>query len=155
MKRFFFSFYKYLAYVALYFSDLHEEKKTHMDKFNSIHSDILLFTPATFSSVLQVFVTIYGRKARGSFTHILMPVSRLNDPHDNDVCTYLSRCKWLYPKHIVFSLIFTARKRSLGQGNVFTHVCDSVHKGGGVHSPRQTPPLQTPPRQTPPYRDGN
>ena len=31
-----------------------------------------------------------------------------------------------------FSLIFTARKRSLGQGNIFTPVCHSVHGGGGV-----------------------
>ena len=31
--------------------------------------------------------------------------------------------------------IFTARKRSLGQGNVFTPVCYSVHKGGGVSVP--------------------
>ena len=29
-------------------------------------------------------------------------------------------------------VIFTARKRSLGQGNVFTHVCHSVRKGEGV-----------------------
>ena len=28
--------------------------------------------------------------------------------------------------------IFTARKRSLGQGNIFTRVCHSVHRGGGV-----------------------
>ena len=27
--------------------------------------------------------------------------------------------------------VITARKRSLGQGNVYTHVCHSVH-GGGV-----------------------
>ena len=27
-------------------------------------------------------------------------------------------------------LIFTARKRSLGQGNIFTPVCHSVHRGG-------------------------
>ena len=26
--------------------------------------------------------------------------------------------------------MFTARKRSLGQGNVFTPVCHSVHRGG-------------------------
>ena len=26
--------------------------------------------------------------------------------------------------------IFTARKRSLGQGNIFTPVCHSVHRGG-------------------------
>ena len=42
--------------------------------------------------------------------------------------------------------VFTARKRSLGQGNVFTGVCDSVNRGvhgpggvcawfGGVHGP--------------------
>ena len=28
-------------------------------------------------------------------------------------------------------LLITARKRSLGQGNVFTPVCHSVHGGGG------------------------
>ena len=32
--------------------------------------------------------------------------------------------------------IFTARKRSLGQGNIFTPVCHSVHGGGGVPVPR-------------------
>ena len=36
---------------------------------------------------------------------------------------------------LVTCLMFTARKRSLGQGNVFISVCDSVH--GGV----DTPPL--------------
>ena len=30
------------------------------------------------------------------------------------------------------SFIFTARKRSLGQGNIFTPVCHSVHRGGGA-----------------------
>ena len=27
---------------------------------------------------------------------------------------------------------FTARKRSLGQGNIFTPVCHSVHRGGST-----------------------
>ena len=27
--------------------------------------------------------------------------------------------------------LITARKRSLGQGNIFTPVCHSVHRGGG------------------------
>ena len=31
--------------------------------------------------------------------------------------------------------IFTDRKRSLGQGNVFTPVCHSVHGGGGSLHP--------------------
>ena len=40
-----------------------------------------------------------------------------------------------FPLHVFDSdvewiLIFTARKRSLGQGNVFTPVCHSVHMGG-------------------------
>ena len=30
------------------------------------------------------------------------------------------------------NFLFTARKGSLGQDNVFTHVCHSVHRGGGV-----------------------
>ena len=34
-------------------------------------------------------------------------------------------------KQVHFALIiFTARKRSLGQGNIFTPVCHSVHRGG-------------------------
>ena len=52
--------------------------------------------------------------------------------------------------------IFTARKRSLGQGNVFTSVCHSVHRGWCLPiacldtSHRQTPPGRHPPKQTPP-----
>ena len=43
-------------------------------------------------------------------------------------------------------LLITARKRSLGQDNVFTPVCHSVH-GGDVsqHATGKTPPGQTPP----------
>ena len=49
-----------------------------------------------------------------------------------------------------FHAVFTARKRSLGQGNLFTPVCDSVHRGVSW----QTPPsgADTPPRQTPPQQ---
>ena len=35
------------------------------------------------------------------------------------------------PSEDIHYLIFTARKRSLGQGNVFTSGCHSVHGGGG------------------------
>ena len=38
-------------------------------------------------------------------------------------------------------VIFNARKRSLGQGNVFTPVCHSVHRGEGGLS---NPPMQIP-----------
>ena len=49
-------------------------------------------------------------------------------------------------------VIFTARKRSLGQGNVFTPVCDSLHRGVCVSQHAMgrgvcfwcTPPLATP-----------
>ena len=45
-----------------------------------------------------------------------------------------------------FSLLLAATK--LGQGNVFTGICDSVH--GGCLPQEQTPlPEQTPPNQTP------
>ena len=41
--------------------------------------------------------------------------------------------------------IITARKRSLGQGNVFTPVCHSVHRGSAQPLPRCRPPqVQTP-----------
>ena len=53
--------------------------------------------------------------------------------------------------------IITARKRSLGQGNIFTPVCHSVHGGGlpqcmpGNHPPDQAhPPGSGPPDQAPP-----
>ena len=32
-----------------------------------------------------------------------------------------------------YCLFVTARQRRLGQGNVFTPVCHSVHRGGGLH----------------------
>ena len=72
--------------------------------------------------------------------------------------------------------IFTARKRSLGQGYVFSRVCDSVHSGGGCTSAgtqagtplagtpwagtpwqvyplgRYTPQAGTPPRQVHPQQ---
>ena len=46
-------------------------------------------------------------------------------------------------------LIITARKRSLGQGNIFASVCHSVHRGSasvhaGIHPP---PPPRRPPTQ--------
>ena len=58
--------------------------------------------------------------------------------------------------------VFTAPKRSFGQGIVFTPVCHSVHGGrgvgvsaplhAGIHTLLADPPRQTPthPRQTPP-----
>ena len=47
-------------------------------------------------------------------------------------------------------VFITTRKRSLGQGNIFTPVCHSVHRGGGVPG-RYTPPGQVhPPRQVHP-----
>ena len=56
------------------------------------------------------------------------------------------------------TLIFTARKRSLGQGNIFTPVCHSVHRGGLPqcmmgYPPDQAPSLGpgTPPDQAPPW----
>ena len=42
-------------------------------------------------------------------------------------------------------VIITARKRSLGQGNIFRSVCHSVHRGGMSASPGTTPPEQTDP----------
>ena len=60
-------------------------------------------------------------------------------------------------------LVFTARKRSLGQGNIFSSVCQeySVHRGGlpqcmlGYHPPgADTPPTRHPPGpSTPPLGD--
>ena len=47
---------------------------------------------------------------------------------------------------INYIIIFTTRKRSLGQGYVFTRVCHSVYKRGV--SVRETPP---PDRDPPPY----
>ena len=51
-------------------------------------------------------------------------------------------------------LFFTARKQSLGQGNVFTPVCDSIHRRGSVYEPLLTgihTPWADTPRQTPPF----
>ena len=59
-------------------------------------------------------------------------------------------------KRFLKLLIITVRKRSLGQDNVFTPVCHSLHRGGfipacngGGGGGGQTPPGHTSPRQTP------
>ena len=53
--------------------------------------------------------------------------------------------------------ITTARKQSLGQGNVFTPVCRSVHRGEGVSvrgvSLEETPPERDLPKQRPPWTE--
>ena len=70
--------------------------------------------------------------------------------------------------HLIFCVlmnsgwsIFTERKRSCGQGYVFTRVCDSVHKGGsaslhaGYHPPEGgTPPGRRSPRKETPTHQG-
>ena len=52
-------------------------------------------------------------------------------------------------------ITFYRPQTKLRKGNVFIPVCDSVHRGEGIHPSRQTPlpPGQTPPRQTPPWAD--
>ena len=40
-------------------------------------------------------------------------------------------------------IVVTARKRSLGQGNIFTPVCHSVHRGVCLSACWDTTPLQT------------
>ena len=59
-----------------------------------------------------------------------------------------------YDIYLVHHFI-TARKRSLGQCNIFIGVCQeySVHGGGGGGVPGQVPPrADTPPADTPPGR---
>ena len=73
---------------------------------------------------------------------------------------------WCEGKHVVVIEIFISvsawylpAATKLGQGNVFTGVCDSVHRGGlpqcmlGYHPPTTHPPDQTqPPPNRPPPR---
>ena len=66
----------------------------------------------------------------------------------------------IYRDQIPCKVHFYRPQRSCGQGNIFTPVCNSVHRGGSasVHagiphpSPQTRPPQdQTPPEQTPPW----
>ena len=53
----------------------------------------------------------------------------------------------------VFRYIFTARKRGLGQGNIFAPVCHSVHGGEGGEGSTWAgtpPPMQVLPKQVHP-----
>ena len=57
--------------------------------------------------------------------------------------------------HILLEcMLVTTRKRSLGQGNIFTPVCHSVYRGGvpGYPLPRAGTPPTPPPAGTPPGR---
>ena len=59
-----------------------------------------------------------------------------------------------YCIYTVFRLKFLPPATKLGQGYVFTGVCDSVNRGGTSYPLEQTPPWeQTPPEQTPPGVD--
>ena len=61
--------------------------------------------------------------------------------------------KWFSLIAFVIFFIFTARKRSLGQGNMFAPVCHSVHMGGLSHCMLgYTPPQDQ--RQAPPVTGG-
>ena len=59
---------------------------------------------------------------------------------------------WRHWPHLFISFVshYYRPKRSFGQGNIFTPVCHSVHRGGVPA--RHTPPAGTPPpgRHTPP-----
>ena len=59
-------------------------------------------------------------------------------------------------KSFVLFFFVTIRKRSLGQGNVFTYVCHSVHSGDGVSfqgvSLIETPCTETPWTESPRQR---
>ena len=60
------------------------------------------------------------------------------------ICEQSTKVRAYFVKRVI-----TARKRSLGQGYVFTRVCDSVHGGGAI--PGQVPPWEgTPPGQVHP-----
>ena len=104
-----------------------------------------LITHHLIGYLLNIKLECLGPRARETSIQCL---SRLYTSQQKEIFQNISR-------------IFTARKRSLGQGNVFTPVCHSVHGGRGVvcliacwHTPpsRQNPPwADTPPRQTSPY----
>ena len=68
--------------------------------------------------------------------------------------THYTWCLITYTRKVLHSRFITARKESLGEGNIFAPVCHSVHSGGGSasvhagippwtrHPPEQTPPAQ-------------
>ena len=60
----------------------------------------------------------------------------------------LLKCFGLRQQNSPWSVRIGNFKRSLGQGNVFTLVCDSAHRG--CTPPEQTPPGQTTPGRQPP-----
>ena len=78
------------------------------------------------------------------------PLHRHSDTQDQDTLIYLLNvpkdlpyCRWAFLTKS--TILITARKRSLGQGNIFTPVCHSVHRGG---VPDQVPPIPGTPPQT-------
>ena len=71
---------------------------------------------------------------------MILAVILIND--FNFVAKWILVCPWCPKCTLSYPLLITARKRSLGQGNLFTPVCHSVHRGRGS---AQTPWMQTPP----------
>ena len=110
------------------------------------------FLPGIFSDVLGTLPTCtVSRQEHSLLYRVLQKPSQLIILS----FTYL-KCQVL----LLVKAIFTARKRSLGQGNIFTPVCHSVHRGGSasVHDGIPPPPSRHPPEagtppqeQTPPW----
>ena len=134
-----------------------------MFKWNSssLHILILKKLEVTLKIMKNTYILINGGKMWRS--------SGILSVQANGMPANISRtaiCSHSIHHHISLTLIFTARKRSLGQGNIFTSVCQEFCSrggcllgGGGCLLPQGSAPAGVPgPRgclvETPPAPDG-
>ena len=116
--------------------------RNEVAKVMFLHLSVILFTG--WGGLPQCMLGCHPPPGAGTPQDQAPPGSRHPPPPPEQRRLLLWTVRILLECILVTCLMFTARKRSLGQGNVFISVCDSVHRGGvsaPMHAEIHPPPL--------------
>ena len=111
-------------------------KPEHTDNRETDHKTVMKESPWLYLQLFDLIWSIYCSVCLHLLIHVLMLLEMF----------LLRRFVLWFRVHLHLRFIFTTRKRSLGQGNVFTGVCQSFcSQGEGVSVWGVDPPGQRPP----------
>ena len=124
------SFESYKTLTPFHYLDTHE--RNHLDVYVSFH-------PVNCNKLAE---RVRSESGRDGITEVKQGTRRQNNRNTSTGLPTKRQCQGKtdgtpVPEYAyrIFSDVYdiiTARKRSLGQGNIFTPVCHSVHRGRGV-----------------------
>ena len=94
-----------------------------------MHGFLILPLPRKFQNILLYLIFLYSNESVSSWSHSesLVPLVPLPGREGES-------------ENVRVKQFITARKQSFRKGNVLTHVCHSVHRGGGLSPPRHACP---------------